>query len=585
MSDSGSASLLGRRAVLRGSALAITGLGAAVLIGCGKDDGSGDTAAGGTTAGPGATVIADDPRYPRDPELPYPFNYPEPDKEPKPGGTLRVAATWDVSTMDPTKSAAGGTIVVPNLVYNRLIGIKGGPEANPFKIETEPELADSWEFSPDGLTATFKLRPDIKWQNIPPLDGRAFVADDVVYALTRYSQEGVHQSYYENVERIEAVDDTTVKFTLKKPTPEFEVPFGTRYQTIFPRELVESGEIERRVIGTGPMILQEATPGQRVVLAKNPEYWRKQVLLDGAEFRIMPDSSARVAAFRAGQIDYAYSIAASKRELDDLVRSMPDLQVNIPAAVNTVLAFAMNLSNPKFQDVRVRRALSLAIDRKMITALLYDNLGEELVHVLPWTYMFDQAPTDLGPWVKYDVAEAKKQLQAAGAENFTFDYMYYPYTTAYERQSEILVDQFRSIGVNMRGGKVDYTEFNSQWVNGRIPEATTSGWAPLGFDANTFFYNQIYSESPGNRWQLKDAEIDDYAVRQSTELDPEVRKELHRKIWDRELDQMFRPPLPLGYAYEPLPPYLRGIRFGSILGSNSSYYEWGMQIENVWLDK
>jgi len=137
----------------------------------------------------------------------------------------------------------------------------------------------------------------------------------------------------------------------------------------------------------------------------------------------------------------------------------------------------------------------------------------------------------------------------------------------------------------MRGGKAAYTEFNSQWVAARLPEATTSGWVALGFDANTFFYNHLHSKSPGNRWQIKDPQLDEWADQQSVELDPKKRRELHKKIWDYDLDQMYRPPLPAGYGFEILQPWLRGIRFGGIFGSNSSYYDWGAQIEGAWLDK
>lgn len=575
-----------RRAWLRGAALGVGGVAAAALIGCGSDDDEGEDS--GTGAGASATSSAaasNDPRYPRDANLPYPFNYPEPDKQPKPGGTMRVAATWDVSTFDVVKTAAGGTIVVPNLVYNRLLGIKGGPTAEPFKIKVEPELAKSWEYTPDGLVATFKLQTGVKWQNIAPLNGRALVAEDIVFALQRYRTTGVHQSYYVTVDKIEAPDPSTVKITLKKPTPEFEVPLGSRYQTIFPRELVDSGEIEKKVIGTGPMILKDAVAAQQVTLTKNPDYWRTKVLLDGAEFKIMPDAGARLASFRAGQVEYGYSVAAAKSEVDALLRSNPGLQINHPALVNSTLPFGINASNPKFQDVRIRRALSLAIDRKAVNTLLYEGIGEELIHTLPWNYVFDTKPASLGPWAKYDVAESKKLLQAAGQENFTFNYIYFPYATTYDRLSEILVDQFRSAGITMRGGKVDYTEFNSQWVGAKLPEATTSGWVALGFDANTFFYNHLHSKSPGNRWQIKDPQLDEWADQQSVELDPKKRRELHKKIWDYDLDQMYRPPLPTGYAFEILQPWLRGIRFGGILGSNSSYYDWGAQIEGAWLDK
>ena len=95
----------------------------------------------------------------------------------------------------------------------------------------------------------------------------------------------------------------------------------------------------------------------------------------------------------------------------------------------------------------------------------------------------------------------------------------------------------------------------------------------------------MHSKSPGNRWQLKDPQIDEWATQQSVELDPKKRREIHRKIWDRDLDMSYRPPLPYGFAFETLQPWLRGIRFGAILGANSSYYDWGGQIAKAWLDK
>ena len=576
---------LTRRSALRGATLAAAGLMFASLVGCGGDDETASNApASGATAA-GQTAAANDPRYPKDPALPWAFNFPEPaGKTPKPGGTLRVATTWDVSTWDTTKSAAGGTITVPNLIYNRLLGIKGGPDANPFKIEVQPELAQSWERSPDGLAFTFKLKPGIKWQNVAPLNGRALVAEDIAFALKRYQAEGVHQSYYTNVDAITAVDPATLRITLKKPTPEFEVPLASRYQTIFPKELVDSGEIEKKAVGTGPMILKEAIASDKVVLAKNPDYWRRQVLLDGAEFRIVVDAAARLSSFRAKQIEYAYGLATAKRDVDEIMKTVPDLQVNLSPTVNNVTPFSMNLSNPKLQDERVRRGISLAIDRTAVTQLVYEGLAKTL-HVFPWTAVFDKEPTEFGPWAKLDLAESKKQLAAAGQEKFVINYIYYPYSAASDRLTEVLADQFRAAGIEMRGGKTDYTSFNSQWVGGKLPEASTTGWGAVGFDLNTYFYNHIHSKSPGNRWQLKDAQMDTWAEQQATELDPLKRRALHKQIWDRDLDQAFRPPLPIAYTIETYQPWLRGMRFGGILNSNSSFYDWGAQIEGAWLDK
>jgi hypothetical protein len=117
---------------------------AAALLGCGSDDEEAPPADQATSTATASTT-ASDPRYPKDASLPYAYNFPEPaGKTPKAGGTMKVAASWDVATMDPTKSAAGGTITIPNMVYNRLLGMVGGPDVNPLKLELEPELAASW---------------------------------------------------------------------------------------------------------------------------------------------------------------------------------------------------------------------------------------------------------------------------------------------------------------------------------------------------------------------------------------------------------------------------------------------------------
>ncbi len=290
---------VGRRAVLRGSLLGGAGLAAAALIGCGDDEEEPSGATGTATGGGDDTAaidMGDDERghYVKDDDLPYPYNFPEPKTEPKPGGVMVVGATWDVGPMDPTVSASGGTVTVPNMTYNRLLGIDRGPDADVFNAPVlEPELATSWERSPDGMTFTFKIDPRVKWQNLPPLNGRQFVAADAAFALNRYKTEGVHQQYYTNVDTITAVDDSTLKVTMKRPVADFLNPLGSNKQTIFPKELVDSGEIGKRLVGTGPMILKEATAGQRVTFDKNPDYWETKVLLDGFEFRIMPEHSAQ----------------------------------------------------------------------------------------------------------------------------------------------------------------------------------------------------------------------------------------------------------------------------------------------------
>ncbi len=539
---------LGRRTVLRGSLLAGAGLAAAALIGCGSDDEGeeGDPSATGT---PAASTIdqgdAERGRYVKDDALPYPYNYPEPKKDPKPGGVMKVAATWDVADIDPSVSAAGGTVTVPNMIYNRLLGIQRSYKADVFNQPVlEPELAKSWERSPDGLTFTFKIAPGVKWQNIAPLNGRPFVAADAAYALERYSKTGAHQQYYANVAGFEVVDDSTFKIKMKRPVVDFLNPLGSNKQTIFPKELVDDGTISKKGVGTGPMILKELTTSQRVTFDKNPDYWERKVLLDGFEFRIMPDLAARLAAFRSGQVDYAYAVASTFSDVKNLLGNNPNLQVNL-LPVTAVRSLAFNVSNPKFTDVRVRRAISLAMNRDTMTQLIFEGFGKSL-NVIPWPYIFDKEPTfasgNLGKWATYDPAQAKQLLAAAGQSNLTINNIFYPYTGAYEKTPEVLLPMLRDIGVTMTGGKVDYTEFNSQWTGRKLPEFSTSGWLTTGFDADNYFYGQVHSKSTGNRSQFADPDIDTWAEAQQVELNPEKRKELWRKIWDKDLDMAYRPP-------------------------------------------
>ncbi len=608
---------LGRRSLLRGSLLGGVGLAAAALIGCGggddDDDDTGSAAPSGGASGGDSTAAStsgsdsdtgsddsatdggDDAEETgrgmliRDPDLPYPYQFPEPaGKAPKSGGTLRVAVTFDVVTFDPTLSAAGGTITIPNMVYNKLLGMVGGVDKDPFAIELKPELASSWERTPDGSTFTFAIREGVKWQNVAPLNGRDLVAQDLKFAFDRYAAEGVHKSYWRNISSTETPDDYTFTATMGTVTADFILPIASRYQTIFPRETVDDGTIGQVVVGTGPMILTEAEQGSHINFVKNPAYFEREPFLDGAEFRVMTDQNARLAAFRVGQLDYAYSIARTKPDLEQLLKTNPDVQINLQPVVNGS-AFGINLSNPKFADDRVRQAMALAIDQDLIEELVYDNLATTLpLH--PWVFVFDEQPSVesglMGPWMgRTDPDEARKLLQAAGAEGLSFGSIYYRYGDYVQEQTEIILKNFADVGLDMNARSVDYTEFNSTWVPGKLEETSTSAWLTVGFDADNFFYNSVHSTSPGNRWQLSDPQIDAWAEEQQVEIDPDARREIIRKMWDHIQEKMYYPPIPSAIGIEVYQPWLRGLRWGGIFYSNGSYYDWGHQMHEAWLDK
>ena len=610
---------VGRRTLLRGGLLGGVGLAAAALIGCGGDDDDDEAATTQTTTTTTTTTTAtqatstpapsvnvtdttkdDEDDAPadevqtigklvQDPALPYPYNFPEPNKTPQSGGIMKVAATWNFQSLDPVDSAAGGTVTVPNMVYNRLVGFKRGPGADVFQPEIEPELAASWERSPDGLTFTFQIQPNVTWQNKAPLNGRKFTGEDARYALNRYATEGVHKSYYANVAGFEAPDELTLKINMAQATADFLNPLASNKQTIFPREIVDDGSITTSGVGTGPMILTGLELGQNVEFEKNPDYWEKEVLLDGFEFRIMPDHPARLAQFRVGNIDYAYGVVSTVRDLDELLETNPDVQVNFLPVIYNTISMGLNNTLQKYQDVRVRRAIAMSIDRQEMVDIVFDGLGKAL-NIVPWPYLFSEevavGSPEVGPYMQYNPDEARKLLAAAGAEGLKMTNSYFNYTSALEQMTEIAQAQMARVGIEVDGGKVDYTEFNSQWVPSKLPDFSTSAWSTSGFDADNWFHGQVHSKSPGNRWQTNDAQIDGWAEAQQIELDPAARAELWRKIWDRDLDQAYRPTLPWGFSLEVYQPWMRGVRFtGSAPGDNGSYYTWGDQVHSAWIDQ
>ncbi|MXZ45497.1 MAG: ABC transporter substrate-binding protein, partial [Chloroflexi bacterium] len=511
------ASAVSRRTLLRGGLLGGVGLAAAALIGCGGDDDdddddttattqTSDTSTSDSSTDDSATTGddssseggADEAPAPgegmlvRDPDLPYPYQFPEPaGKTPKKGGILRVGVTFDVVTFDPTLSAAGGTITVPNMTYNKMLGMVDGVQKDPFKVELKPELAASWERSPDGATWTFQVQDGINWQNLPPLNGRPFVSGDLKFAHDRYAAEGVHRSYWANIGSTETPDDKTYVINMDTVTADFILPLASRYQTVFPRETVDDGTIESNPVGTGAMILTEAEQGSHMNFVRNPDYWEREVLLDGAEFLVMRDSAARIAAFRVGQIDFGYGTGNTLPRLREILGTNPDVQINLSPVTFGGIPFGMNLSNPKFADERIRQAFTLAFDTDLMEELIYENLSTTLP-LQPWTWVWDEEPTiesgELGPWFgRYNPDEAKKLLKAAGAEDLEFDSIWYNYGPDHDQRTEIILAQLLAVGVKMNSQSVDYTEFNSTWVPAKLEEATTTGWLTAGFDADNAF--------------------------------------------------------------------------------------------------
>ena len=169
-----------------------------------------------------------------------------------PAALSRSAFPGTSAPWTPPLKKAGGNTTTPDATYNSLLGFKHGPDTGAkLSVELEPELAQSWEWSPDGTQVTMNLASGVKFHNVEPLNGRDFSSADVLSWAQRQStvEGGVNKGAFGLVTDMTTPDANTFQFTLSAPSPDFLIPFGTHFMSVYPHELVEQDLIDTNAIG------------------------------------------------------------------------------------------------------------------------------------------------------------------------------------------------------------------------------------------------------------------------------------------------------------------------------------------------
>jgi peptide/nickel transport system substrate-binding protein len=343
-------------------------------------------------------------------------------EQPKRGGILRVRG-YDPVHFDHHLTTNARTNNTLSFIHSTLLRYKVGPEIVPGTFTVEPHLAEGWE-EPDDLTYVFHLRRGVTWHNKPPLNGRELVADDVKFTFDRFLNEkaNVLRDQLEPVERIEVVDRYTVKFVLKEPFVWLPTRLAdSSSMWIIAPEVVEKfGDLKKpeSAIGTGPFILERYEPNVKTVFKRNPAYFLKdQPYIDGVEWLVLDDESTGLAMYRTGQIDCGPAPWWSVRQadLESLKKSHPHLMYRDFQSIVTG-GITMRTDQPPFNDVRVRRAISHALDRWSIIEAV-SLRGEPTAAIgrglTEWSLPVDQ----LGAGARYyqhDPKEARRLLVEAG---------------------------------------------------------------------------------------------------------------------------------------------------------------------------
>lgn len=338
------------------------------------------------------------------------------------------------------------------------------------------ELAETWKWI-DPLKLEVKLRKGIMYPEKPGvMKAREFVADDVVYAFNRQEKSPKKvPEYLDHMAKVEATDKHTVLFTFKNYNAEWDYRWGWGYYSaIVPKEVVEAGASNwKNVNGTGPYLLQDFQAGNSNTYVKNPNYWDKEKIggqeyklpfVDKITYRTIKDEATRYSLLRTGKLDILEVIRAS--EVEDLKKQAPQLKWSRTLAM-TGTYMAMRVDVKPFDDIRVRRAMNMAVDRQAIIKSIYSGHAEVFGFPMHPDYVGYFEPLTAMPQAvqelyTYNPAKAKQLLAEAGYPNgFSFKVQYNAVNGTHADLVQMLASYYEKIGVKLEIQPMEYPAFLS----------------------------------------------------------------------------------------------------------------------------
>src|SRR5439155_7323624 len=424
--------------------------------------------------------------------------------QPKRGGILRVRG-YDPPHFDHHFTLNVRTNATLSFAHSTLVRYQVGADVRPGTFTIEPHLAERWE-QPDDTTYLFHLRQGVTWHNKPPLNGRELVAEDVKFTYERFRAEPTNPLRFtlEAVDRIEVVDRYTVKFLLKEPfvwlVNVLANPQGT--WIIAPEVVQQFGDLKKpeSVIGTGPFLLDHYEPNVKTVFKRNPDYFLKdQPHVDGVEWLVLEDESTGLAMYRTGQIDAGpwHWWVVRQADLEALKKSHPNL-VYKDVVDNVTSAVYMRTDQAPFNDVRVRRAISMAMDRQGVIDAVYLK-GQSTPAIAPgltaWSLPIDQLGEG-ARYYQYNPTEAKRLLAEAGyAKGFKTQLNF---TGGYGRDMvdgvQLLEQYLKEVGVEVELKQQEYGAYIATTFVGKY-EGMAVGPISIAWEPDSVLYGMY---EPGN---------------------------------------------------------------------------------------
>jgi len=462
--------------------------------------------------------------------------------KPRYGGVLTFVVPSEPPSYDAHQEETFGLIHPTAPHYNTLMRV------DPFdKTGTKPvgDLAESWTISKDGLVYTFKLRKGVKFH-----DGGEMTSKDVKASYDKiiFPPAGIkslRKDSYDAVEVVEAPDPYTIRFRLKWPEPSLLLNLASPWNWIYKADILAKDMhwYETHIMGTGPFLFVEHIKGSEWVGKKNPNYWDKgKPYLDGYRALFVSSSAQQVAAIRAGRAHIQFR-SFSPPERDQLVQALGD-KVTVQESPWDCLNFvSMHHEKKPFDDKRVRRALSLALDRyegskNLSKITLVKDVAGVQVPGTPWA----TPPAELeklagyGHDINANRAEARRLLREAGLpDGFSFTFKNRGIPHPYEPLGIWLIDQWRQIGLNVKQEVIEASAYHPMLKRGDFEVAMDF---QCGFIVEPDLdLPRFVSNSDANYGKHKDKVIDELFQKQSRALDLEERRKYLRAFEKRLLDE------------------------------------------------
>ncbi len=454
-----------------------------------------------------------------------------------------VAGDWLIShlgsepaTLNPITATDVYAQNIDDYVYESLL------KRDEKTMQLVPVLAESWEISADHLQYTFHLKKNIRWQ-----DGQPFTARDILFSFERIKDPKVDaahlRNYYQDIERLEVIDDHTVRYHYR--IPYFKALEFCGGIPILPAHLFKDGDnfnqhpIGRQPVGTGPYRLLHWETGKEIVLIRNEAYWGEKPYLNRIVFKIITDSTVALQVLKQGGLDFMGLRPIQWVRQTQTARFEENFQ-KLKYPLPSYSYIGWNMRRPLFADRTVRLAMTLLMDREMILEKVLFGLGT----VVNGTFYINSPEYDhnLKPH-PYDPKAAAALLKAAGWEDhdgdgvldregtpFAFEFLISAGSKFGEQIATILQENLKGVGIKMDIRKLEWAVF-VQRIEEHNFDACTMGWS-LGWDTDPYqLWHSSQADNKGSNFVgFHNEEADRLIEAARKEFDPQKRREMYRRF-------------------------------------------------------